>query len=115
VPLSVNNGTLFFGILHAWKKDWDQYLRTVNLFEAKTQTFILRIWLEPREIKGAAESRRGVIEHIPSGERRYFTRIDEISGIIRHFLQLSGADLDERRSVFKWLKQIVLPKDPKSK
>jgi hypothetical protein len=43
-----------------------------------TQVFILRVWRETREIEGAAPEWRGVIEHVPSGERRYFKNLDEL-------------------------------------
>ena len=48
------------------------------LFEDNTHVFIVRIWLEPREIEGAEPERRGVIEHLPTGARRYIRDLKEI-------------------------------------
>lgn len=62
----------------------------MNLFEANTQVFILRIWLEPREIEGAVQEWRGMIEHVPTGERRYFRQIEDISKLILPYLQELG-------------------------
>jgi len=47
-----------------------------------TQVFILRVWRETREIEGAAPEWRGVIEHAPSSERRYFKNLDELVDFI---------------------------------
>ena len=55
-------------------------------FEENTHAFVVRVWLEPRELEGAAPEWRGVIEHVPSGERRYLRDLDEIQVFIVHFL-----------------------------
>jgi hypothetical protein len=52
-------------------------------FEQDTHVFIVRIWREPREIEEAQAEWRGVVEHIPTGQRRYFKDMDEI----KHFVQ----------------------------
>jgi hypothetical protein len=46
-------------------------------FEDTTHAFVVRFWLEPRELEGAAPEWRGVIEHVPSGERRYLKELNE--------------------------------------
>jgi hypothetical protein len=62
----------------------------VDLFEANTQVFILRFWLEPREIEGAEPEWRGVVEHVQSGERRYFQNLEVmLSFISKYFDRLS--------------------------
>ena len=50
----------------------------MKLFEDNTHVFIIRIWFERREFEGVAEPWRGVIEHIPSGQRHYVKEIDTI-------------------------------------
>jgi len=47
-------------------------------FAENTHAFVVRIWREPREISGAKPEWRGVIEHVPSGKRRYMNMLDEI-------------------------------------
>jgi len=47
-----------------------------------TNTFVLRFWLE-RSISGARW--RGSIEHIPSGERSEFLRVEELLKFFRKF------------------------------
>ena len=52
-------------------------------FEDNTQVFIVRVWLERREIEGVAAEWRGVVEHVPSGERRYLKDLDDLAVISR--------------------------------
>jgi len=58
------------------------WLEAVNPIEENTHVFIVRIWCERREIEGRMPTWRGMIEHVPSGERRYFKDLDEIHGFI---------------------------------
>ena len=57
----------------------------VEFFEEDTQVFILRFWFEPREIEGAESEWRGVIEHVKSGERRYFQNLELIPSFVSKF------------------------------
>lgn len=54
-------------------------------FEDNTHVFIVRIWLEPREVDGAIPAWRGMIEHVPSGTRRYVIEAAEILMFIASF------------------------------
>jgi hypothetical protein len=83
--------------------------------ETNTQVFILRFWLERREVEGAEQFWRGMIEHVPTGERRYFNRIAEIPKIIKLFLKASDVNLDQRKSIWRWLKQWFSWKNNKTK
>lgn len=51
-------------------------------FGETTHVFTVRIWFEPREIEGAVPVLRGVIEHVPTGVRRYFENLDAIPAFI---------------------------------
>ena len=66
-------------------------------FREKTQAFLIRVWCEPREIEGAAPEWRGVIEHLPSRERRYLRNLDEIGAFIKPYLGAIGIELTELR------------------
>jgi hypothetical protein len=59
----------------------------VNLFDSKTQVFILRLWLEPREIEGAKPEWRGVIEYVRTRQRRYFSNLEELPPLILPYLR----------------------------
>jgi hypothetical protein len=56
------------------------------LFEDNTHVFIVRIWFERREIEGATEEWRAVIEHMPSGRRRYLKDLGTILDFIASYL-----------------------------
>ena len=62
------------------------------LLEDGTQVFIVRVWLETREIKDAPVQWRGVVEHVPSGERHYFTDLNDIKAFVGSFLEDLGID-----------------------
>lgn len=51
-----------------------------------THVFILRFWLEPREIEDAEPEWRGVIEHVESGDHRYFRNLEVMASFMtKHF------------------------------
>lgn len=55
----------------------------------QTNVFIIRIWYEHREIEGAPTIWRGIIEHIPTSERRYVQEFNEILDFIRQHILLN--------------------------
>ncbi len=58
-------------------------------------TFVLRFWLE-RSISAARW--RGSIEHIPSGDRSEFLRVEELSKFFRKF-EISLDDSDSFQKI----------------
>jgi hypothetical protein len=50
-------------------------------------SFIVRVWLEPREIEGAKPKWRGSIEHVNSGEQRYLKSLEEVTDFIASYLE----------------------------
>lgn len=63
------------------------------LLEEKSHAFIVRIWLEPREIEGVEGQLRGSIEHVESGRVRYWTVLDEVVRFIGSYFSLDGNPL----------------------
>lgn len=75
-------------------------------YERRTRAFIVRVWLEPRELEGESVIWRGVIEAVagqPAGDdhaaglrmRRGFTRLEElVDFMIGH---LKGIGIPEER------------------
>ena len=43
--------------------------------DTPADVFVIRIWIEP--MAGRAGSKRGYVEHIGSGQRRYFSAVGE--------------------------------------
>jgi len=61
-----------------------------NAFEGNKHVFLVRIWVEPREIAGAALQWRGVIEHLPTRERRYLNDLAVLTHFITSYLEGLG-------------------------
>ncbi|GIK41283.1 MAG: hypothetical protein BroJett011_51160 [Chloroflexota bacterium] len=76
-------------------------------FEEDTHVFILRIWREGREIEGAEPVWRGVIEHVPSGERRYLGDLDEVSDFIVPYLEAVGVEFRKDWRIKNWFRRLV--------
>ena len=55
--------------------------------------FVVKLWLERREIAGARPEWRGRIDHVQSGKRVYFRDIAEIMRFIQGFLESTGSPL----------------------
>jgi len=64
----------------------------VNSFEANSHSFIVRFWVEPREIKDAKPVWRGVVEHVSSGRKLYLKNLKEIKAFIESYI----GEIDER-------------------
>jgi hypothetical protein len=54
--------------------------------EDHTHAFIVRLWLEPREIQGEKPLWRGVIEHVPTGRRLSLKNLDMTTAFIESYL-----------------------------
>lgn len=55
-------------------------------FKESSHSFILRIWLEPREIPRAIPEWRAVIEHVGSGEKLYLKDLRQVEAFIEPYL-----------------------------
>ena len=64
-------------------------------FAENSQSFIVRFWLESREIDDAKPLWRGMIEHVTSGERLYLTDLEEITEFIESFFNQVGVNLSK--------------------
>ncbi|MCX7707522.1 MAG: hypothetical protein N2204_05905 [Anaerolineae bacterium] len=50
---------------------------------AGNEIFIVRVWREPHASVEEGYESRGVVEHLRSGQRRYFRRLDDLAAFIR--------------------------------
>jgi hypothetical protein len=57
-------------------------------YEVNTHVFVVRIWREPRENQASPPEWRAMIEHVQSGQRIYTDNLDEITNIVKSFLDL---------------------------
>lgn len=56
----------------------------------RTQSFLVRVWLERREIPGAEPLLRGSIEHLGTGGQRFLKGLEEIPAFIAPHLETRG-------------------------
>ena len=59
-----------------------------------TYAFIIRIWLEPREIKNAETFWRGMIEPLDGDKRVYFDHLDKMNTYFAKYLEDIGIKVD---------------------
>ena len=59
-------------------------------FSEDTHSFIVRIWLEPRDLEGTEPQLRGEIEHVANGERRGLKDLDDVTYFIALYLPHTG-------------------------
>ncbi len=73
----------------------------MDLFESRTHSFIIKIWLEDEEQK----KWRGHVTHVPDGERRHFESLHDILTFISLYLQLPEASTQEKKTLWQWFKR----------
>jgi hypothetical protein len=66
-----------------------------NRILGTTHIFVLRVWVELREIPGAAPEYRVAVEHIPGGEQAALTDLNQIPTLIMSYFR---QDLPERKA-----------------
>ncbi len=81
----------------------------MKCFDEDAHSFIVRLWLEPRELKGAAPKWRGVIEHVATGERRHLKDFIDIERFILKYLQKMGVNAGRFGPIHRWLKRLMFP------
>ena len=74
----------------------------MKFLEEKTQSFIVRVWVEPREKEDAPPEWRGMIEHVASGERLYLKNLNEITFFIVPHLKKMGITINNSKKSKKW-------------
>jgi hypothetical protein len=60
--------------------------KKMEFAEDHTHAFIVRFWLEPREIQGEKPLWRGVIEHVPTGRQLFLKGLNEVTAFIESYL-----------------------------
>lgn len=73
----------------------------MDLFESRTHSFIIKIWLEDEEQK----KWRGHVTHVPDGERQYFESLNDILTFIRAYLQMPEIHSEEKKTRWWWFKR----------
>jgi hypothetical protein len=69
----------------------------VKSLKETTHAFIVRLWIEPRELKDAEPIWRGVIEDVEGDERVYFNHLDKVNTYFAKYLEKIGIKIDNHR------------------
>ena len=79
----------------------------MDLAESTVHSFIVKLWLE-----GDGETSRlkwhGYITHVPSGARRSFKKLSEVTDFIEQYIDGNGARLPNRSRLRDWLRRFIL-------
>lgn len=67
---------------------------TMPKYDEKTETFIIRIWVEPREFAEAPLVWTGELEHVTSHKRYYFRNLNKLLALLRPHLAALGIQPD---------------------
>ena len=73
----------------------------MDLPESKVHSFIVKLWLEG---ESNLKTWHGHITHVPSGERRYFKKLSEITDFVSEYLENNG-EPDLKSRMKGWLKK----------
>lgn len=55
---------------------------------SRTESFIVRIWFERHELENAPPELRGMLEHVSTGEKHYFTNLADMIQFMLFYLEL---------------------------
>lgn len=77
----------------------------MDLPEATTNSFIIKIWLEETLEETGQIVWRGHITHVPSGERVFIKDLDEIAAFIKLYLRKMGVRKDTRKMFGRLLRR----------
>jgi hypothetical protein len=75
----------------------------MDLYEANTEAFVVRVWLEQTGSKLGDIEWRGHVTHAADGERRYVRELDGITDFIAQYLERTGARRLRRHRMRLWL------------
>lgn len=77
----------------------------LDLSEAYTNSFIVRIWVEETAEEAGQATWRGRITHVPSGEQCYVKDLSDIVAVIASYLEGMGVKLGIGWRMKQWLRR----------
>lgn len=75
--------------------------KKVTTNKGNNHSFIVRFWLEPRELDNARPIWRGVVEHVATGEKLYLKNLEEVKQFIVSYLPETVVFQDKINSKIK--------------
>jgi len=78
----------------------------MDLAESTVHSFIVKLWLDG---EGGQTTRvHGYITHVPSGARRYFKKLSDITDFIKQYVDGNDARVARRSRLRDWLRRFIL-------
>ena len=72
--------------------------------ESDSHSFVVKIWLVELSDADGRITWRGQVTHVPSGQRTYFTDLDELTTCLSSYLKQWGVKPPWFKAVRRWLK-----------
>jgi hypothetical protein len=79
----------------------------MDLAESTVHSFIVKLWLED-EAGETGRRWQGYITHVPSGARRHFKKLSDITDFIKEYVDGNQARATRRSKLRGWLRRFVL-------
>jgi hypothetical protein len=64
----------------------------MDSFQLENHSFIIRIWREDTSDSPDTSIWRGHITHVPSGERRYLQKLEDITSFVKPYVENMGVN-----------------------
>ena len=80
----------------------------MDLTESTVHSFIVKLWLEDEGGKTSRRRWHGYITHVPSGARRSFKKLSEITDFIEQYVDGNNAHVARRSRLRDWLRRFIL-------
>lgn len=75
---------------------FDSERSPLERFEVSTESFMVKVQVEPGTADQPAPQWKGVIVHMPSGNAFHFTNLHEIESVVIPYLQAHGLSFEEQ-------------------
>ncbi len=76
----------------------------MDLAESTVHSFIVKVWLED---ESGETSWHGYITHVPSGARRYFKKLSDVTDFIKQYVDGNDAPIARRTGFREWLRRFI--------
>ena len=79
----------------------------MDLAESTVHSFIVKLWLEDAVSEAGRLKWHGSITHVPSGTRRHFKQLSEITDFIEQYVDGNDNQVNRRSRLRGWLRRFV--------
>ena len=80
----------------------------MDLAESTVHSFIVKLWLEDEGGENSRLRWHGYITHVPSGARRSFKKLSEVTDFIKQYVDGNDVQVRRRSGLRDWLRRFIL-------